>query len=328
VLPGLRVTLPALLDLDAVEAAERARMWSACALQLFPGLSVDHLPCRPTRGTLKHQTLGPGSLSYIQSPPVKLHYVPPELPQRHADAAFSIRVQLSGEVIASQHGRECRIGPGEICPLDEQFAFRVQSSCPSEMILVRMPRSALLAHHPHLMHCTATVLSAADPGTVLLRETVLNVLQVASHLSQQQRASAIAGIIQMMGMADFVAVGECAASSHWRMRSALTFVELSLFDPGLTASAVAAAQGISRRRLDILFRSALDAPIAAHILNRRLALTASFLLNPRRADQTVAQIAQAVGFTDPAHFTRTFKRRYGCSPGRWRLRHASAAAIS
>jgi AraC-like DNA-binding protein len=328
VLPALRVTLPALLDLAGVEAAQRVRMWSACALQVFPGLSVDHLPFHPTRGTLKHQTLGPGSLSYIQSPPVKLHYVPPDLPKGHAGAAFSIRVQLSGEVIASQHGRECRIGPGEICPLDEHFAFRVQSSCPSEMILVRMPRSAVLAHYPHLMHCTATVLSAGDPGTVLLRETVLNVLQVASHLSQQQRASAIAGIIQMMGMADFVAVGERAASSDWRMRSALTFVELSLFDPGLTASAVAAAQGISRRRLDMLFRSAIDVPIAAHILNRRLALTASFLLNPRRADQTVAQIAHATGFTDPAHFTRTFKRRYGCSPGRWRLRGASSAAMS
>ena len=110
-LPALRVTLPALLDLDAVEAAERARRWSACALQLFPGLSVDQLASQPAGGTLKHQTLGPGSLSYIQSPPVKLHYVPPELPHGHAGAAFSIRVQLSGEVIASQHGRQCRIGP-------------------------------------------------------------------------------------------------------------------------------------------------------------------------------------------------------------------------
>jgi AraC-like DNA-binding protein len=328
VLPALRVTLPALLDLDGVEAAQRARMWTACALQVFPGLSLDHLPRRPTCGTIKHQTLGPGSLSYIQSPPVRLHYVPPELVEGQVGAAFSISVQLSGEVTASQHGRECRVGPGEICALDEQFAFRSESSGPYEMILVRMPRSVVLAHHPHLMRCTAAVLNARDAGTVLLRETVLNVLQAASNLSQQQHAAAIAGIIQMMGIADFGAVSDCGVASDWRIRSALTFVELSLFDPGLTASAVAAAQGISRRRLDTLFRAAIDVPITAHILNRRLALTASFLRNPRRADQTVAQIAQAAGFADPAHFTRTFKRHFGCSPGRWRLQQASAVAVS
>jgi AraC-like DNA-binding protein len=314
------VTLPALLDLDAVEAAERARSWSACALQLFPGLSVDQLPFCPTLGTLKHQTLGPGSLSYIQSPPAKLHYTPPEREEGRSRAAFSMHVLLSGELIAAQHGRECRIGPGEICQLDERFAFRMESVGPCELILVRMPRAAVLAHHPHLTHCTATVLGAGDPGTILLRETVLNVLQVASNLSHEQRTSAIAGLIQMMGMADFAGGGERSGAAHWRIRSALTFVELSLFDPGLTASAVAAAQGISRRRLDMLFLAAIDASISAHILNRRLALAASLLLNPRRADQTIAQIAHAAGFTDPAHFTRTFKRRFGSSPGRWRER--------
>ena len=327
-LPALRVTLPSLLDLDAVEAADRVRVWSACALQVFPGLSVDRLPFRPTLGTLKHQTLGPGSLSYIQSPPAKLHYAPPNQEDGHSAAAFSITLQLSGELIASQHGRQCRIGPGEICPIDEHFAFRLENSRPCEMIILRMPRSAVLAYHPHLMHCTASSLDAGAPGTVLLRETVLNVLQVASHLSQEQRAAAIAGLIQMMGMIDFAAAGDRGAASHWRVRSALTFVELSLFESDLTAGAVAAAQGISRRRLDSLFRSAIGTPVTAHIWNRRLALAASFLHDPRRSDQTIAQIAHAAGFANPAHFTRTFKRRFGAPPRRWRQRADAAAAIS
>jgi AraC family transcriptional activator of tynA and feaB len=317
-----------LLDLDAVEAADRVRMWSTCAVQVFPGLSVDRLPFRPTLGTLKHQTLGPGSLSYIQSPPAQLHYAPPSLEDGHAGTAFSITLQLSGELIASQHGRQCRIGPGEICSIDEHFAFRLENSRACEMIVLRMPRAAVLAYHPHLTHCTATSFSAGAPGTVLLRDTVLNVLQVASHLSHDQRTSAIASLIQMMGMVDFAAAGDRSAASHWRVRSALTFVELSLFESGLTASAVAAAQGISRRRLDSLFLSALGAPVTAHIWNRRLALAATFLLDPHRADQTIAQIAHAAGFANPAHFTRAFKRRFGGAPRRWRERADSSAAFS
>jgi AraC-like DNA-binding protein len=324
--PALRVTLPALLDLESVAAADRVRLWSACAFRVFPGLSIDRLPFRPTLGTLKHQSLGSGSLSYIQSPPAELHYAPPNPKDGHAGSAFSVTVQLSGELAVSQHGRQCLISPGDVCPIDERFGFRLQTKIPCEMIILRLPRAAVLAHHPHLADHTATALNAGAPGTILLRNTVLNVMQVASHLSHEQGAAAIAGIIQMMGMADFVAVGDCSGASHLRVRSALTFVELSLFDPGLTASAVAADQGISRRHLDTLFLSGIGISVTAYIWSRRLALAASFLRDPRRSDQKVAQIAYAAGFANPEHFTRKFKRRFGCTPGRWRERRAGSAA--
>lgn len=323
----LQPTLPTLLDLDAVEAMERGSRWYSAALQVFPGLAFDRFSARPASGIFKHLPLGTGSLSYIHSPPAQLRYTPPG--PICSGPAFTLAIQLSGELIVSQHASRCRIGPGGVFTLDERFAFRLESALPCELVLVRMPRPAVLAQYPHVKSHTATAMSSGAPGTALLRETVLRMLSVAPSLQPSQRIAAIATIIQMLGMADF-GVSTDAGSRRVadRIRSALSFVELSLFEPGFTASTVAAAQGISRRRLDALFRLAVGEPVSAHIWNRRLALAATFLADPRQRDQTVAQIANAVGFNDPAHFTRTFKRHFGCCPKHWRQRHATTAATA
>jgi AraC family transcriptional activator of tynA and feaB len=324
-LKELQPALPTLLDLDAVEAMERAPRWHSNALQLFPGLAFDRFTARPASGVLKHLPMRNGSLSYIQSPPVQLHYTPPE-PMSSA-AAFTLAIQLTGDVVVSQHATRSRIRAGGLFTMDERFAFRLESSSPCEVVLVRMPRQAVLAHYPHVKSHTAMAMSSAAPGTALLRETVLRILSVAPSLQPGQRIAAMATIIQMMGMADFGAVADAGSRRVAdRVRAALSFVELSLFEPGFTASAVAAAQGISRRRLDALFRAAVGEPVSAHIWKRRLALAATFLADVRQRDQTVAQIANAVGFNDPAHFTRTFKRHFGCCPKHWRQRHCVPAA--
>lgn len=320
----LQPALPTLLDLNAVEAVERGPRWYSNALQVFPGLTFDRFSARPASGVFKHLALGAGSLTYIQSPPVQLRHAPPD--PICSGPAFSVAIQLSGELIVSQHAARARIGPGGVFTIDERFAFRLESAPPCELVVVRMPRQAVLAQFPHLKSQTAMAMSNAAPGTALLRETVLKILSVAPSLQPGQRMAALATIVQMIGMADFGISGDAGSRRVVdRIRSALAFVELYLFEPGFTASAVAAAQGISRRHLDALFRAAVGEPVSAHIWNRRLALAATFLADPRQRDQTVAQIANAVGFNDPAHFTRTFKRHFGCCPKHWRQRHSAAA---
>jgi len=318
----LQIALPTLLDLDTVEANEREPRWYSNAVQVFSGLELDRFSVQLMPGVFKHLPLGAGSLSYIQSPPIKLHYAPPEPGGDCPGSAFTLAIQLSGELVVSQHASRCRIGPGGVFTMDERFGFRLEALAPCELVLVRMPRQAVLAQHPHMKHSTATAMSTAAPGTILLREMVLRILNVAPGLSPGKRVAAIATIIQMLGMADFGTADEDGPrAAADRIRSALAFVELSLFEPGLTANAVAAAHGLSRRRLDELFLSAVGEPVSAHIWNRRLSIAAGFLADANRCDQTVAQISNAVGFANPAHFTRTFKRHFGCSPKRWRQQH-------
>ena len=103
------------------------------------------------------------------------------------------------------------------------------------------------------------------------------------------------------------------------MRRALDFIEFNLSVAGLTAEIVAQDQHISRRRLDQLMQESCGQSIAGHLWSRRLEQAATDLRDPLKIKLSVAQIAFANGFEDAAHFTRAFKKRFGSTPGQWRL---------
>ncbi|HEY1413331.1 MAG TPA: helix-turn-helix transcriptional regulator, partial [Rhodopila sp.] len=102
------------------------------------------------------------------------------------------------------------------------------------------------------------------------------------------------------------------------VRAALAYIDGSLADPELTATRVADAQTVSRRRLDQIMVEATGGSLSSHIWLRRLEQAASDLRDERFASKTVTQIAFAAGFEDVAHFTRAFKRRYRMPPRDWR----------
>lgn len=91
------------------------------------------------------------------------------------------------------------------------------------------------------------------------------------------------------------------------------FILTRLGDPRLDADSIAAAHHISTRTLHRLFR-ANEISVAAWIRELRLDHCRADLLNPRLADRPVRSIALEWGFSDPTHFSRTFKATYGLSP--------------
>ncbi len=310
-------SVSALLELVEFSPDERAQAWSTHAQEFFPGLSILRLPDPLAPGDMARFELGQGTLWRIHSPPVALQYQPPTpavacLPQ---PPSFGIVLLLAGGLLAGQSGRECELAAGSLCFLDARLGFRLESKEPTELIMVQMPGPAVLGTHPWLACRTATALLPEGPGTMLLRETVSGLARAAPLLGPPQRASALAGLIELLGVADLPCT---AADPGWRIRAALALIELRLADRDLSPRMVAAAQGISRRRLDELFQLALGRPVAAHIWHRRLMRASEFLCDAQHARQSVAQVADANGFEDAAHFARAFKRRYGMTPGQWR----------
>jgi len=164
---------------------------------------------------------------------------------------------------------------------------------------------------------TACALKDGSPGARLLRNTVLGLAGAAARLSQTQRAGALAGVLGMLGVLEQAHTPKGPVDR--RVLDALSYIELHLADRELSAVAIAGPLGISRRRLDDLFIAALGEPVSAQIWERRFAHAASLLRDPLRAQQCLKHIARASGFEDTTHFVRAFKRRYGQTPGKWRI---------
>jgi len=86
-----------------------------------------------------------------------------------------------------------------------------------------------------------------------------------------------------------------------------------------TISSLARRVGQSRTRLAERFRHFLGAPPMAYLTQWRLKLGAEIL---QSTEDSVAQVAAAVGYGSEAAFNRAFKRGFACPPAQFRRRHA------
>ena len=100
------------------------------------------------------------------------------------------------------------------------------------------------------------------------------------------------------------------------------YIHARLADPDLSPGAVADALHVSRRTLYAAFAETENG-IAAEIRRQRLE-RAHAMLGESAPPRSIAEIAAAVGFRNPAHFSRSFRAHYGTSPQEvraHRLRH-------
>lgn len=107
-------------------------------------------------------------------------------------------------------------------------------------------------------------------------------------------------------------------------------VERRLDDPDLTPARIASVEGISERYLQKLFEGT-GSSFTHYLRERRLQRTWADLSNPAEAQHSISEIAFRAGFNDSAHFSRTFRQRFGVSPRAFRQAEserqtASAAA--
>jgi acetamidase/formamidase/AraC-like DNA-binding protein len=104
-------------------------------------------------------------------------------------------------------------------------------------------------------------------------------------------------------------------------------IERELIDPELTPARVAQNEGISERYLQKLFEGIGD-NFSHYLRERRLQRACADLANSSEAHHTISEIAYRYGFGDSAHFSRTFRARFGLSPREFRHQNALRSAGS
>lgn len=98
-----------------------------------------------------------------------------------------------------------------------------------------------------------------------------------------------------------------------QLRTVKGFIRENLSDPELTLTAIAAHHGISVRYLHWLF-GRTHHTAAAYILDSRLNACHNDLLNPAMVHTAISDIAYRWGFNSAAHFSRSYRARFGESP--------------
>lgn len=215
---------------------------------------------------------------------------------------------LSGHEVVSQGGRTLRLAPGNVVVWDSELpaAFCAQDTLVKRSLLV--PKAALAEVGSRGALRTGAVLDVSAPAVLLLSHYLDGLSATLDTLPQEAVPAARNAAIELLAaalQADHVAPSSGAATRC----AAQTLIDRRLTDPELTPAVVARALGISTRSLHRAFEDSGET-VAGFIRTRRLARARDELL----AGHTVSQVARHWHFTDPSHFSRSFKRHFGVNP--------------
>lgn len=236
-----------------------------------------------------------------------------------------VSLTLSGRTAIAQGGRQSIQGIGDIVVCGSQPCV-VETGTNSRNLFVELPRERLERMLGPADLYTALRIGSELPSTRLTADFFEGLAGIYGDLDDDT-AVRMAGIGVDLIMASIAArLAQDVPRPLYGsviVQRAKAYIEANLGAATLDAPQVAAALGLSPRRLQELFQER-GQYVHGYIWERRLALAAARLADPQLDHMQIGTLAQACGFRSQAHFTRRFKEGHGLTPSEYRRMKAEA----
>jgi AraC-like DNA-binding protein len=184
----------------------------------------------------------------------------------------------------------------------------------TELLSLKFPEKELKERGIVSSPLGLVVPDARSNDTCALAEYMLMVASQSGGTSNSIR------VVQARHMADLVAVVAGDPSAVQRLSGidatltrAKAFIGQHLHDVDLDVNSIASSLGVSQSHLHRAF-AASDMTLMRYVWSCRLERAAELLASRGRRLVTIKEIAYRCGFENAAHFSRTFKERFGITP--------------
>ena len=224
--------------------------------------------------------------------------------------AHGLALTVSGEcVYRFSTGAALTAGPGDCVFLPQGSSYTVDFTRPTARDFVYAVNFRLAAAPdtgPFRVHLR-------DPEPTLAR--FQSVVQSWKTKRPGYRESALGDVYKILAaLKAEQAAAYAGGPLKARIAPALTAIAEGYTSPGLTDETLAAACGISVTYLRRLFLRATGLSPSETLRRARLTYARELLSS---SEFSVAEIAERAGFSDPAYFSRDFKKSTGLSPRAW-----------
>lgn len=305
-----------------VHARDRLAYWREMICDVFVGLDCTALAGGPFRGRIATQPASHVTFSDVDSQPQHVVRSRRQIAKSTEDY-FLASVQLAGEGVVVQDGREARLAPGDLALYDSTRPYVLHFEGDFRQLVLQAPRAALRARLGAADALTAVAVPGARGVGRLVSEALRGIAGEIAKVdgATAERLSENALDLLATGLGSVAPASAPAPSARraLHVRRIKAFVQARLDDPALSPASIAAAAGVTPRYLHRLFE-AEEESIGRWIWSARLERCRRDLADPAQAGRSVTDIAFAWGFNDLAHFSRSFRARYGCSPRAYRAR--------
>lgn len=235
---------------------------------------------------------------------------------------FLVLVQLEGSAEIEQRGAAFSVYPDSLAIIPGGMPYRLSFLESGKRLLLRIP---LTVFHERILGRQIRDFGAQvykGAGLVQITTDLLKSLVMqAGALSETEQHTVAEVTLDLVTavvhtQTDFGHIRHGSAQVA-RMSRILSYLEEHFAEHGLSPAKVAEANSVSTRHLHNLFQHS-GTTVTRWIWERRLKAAREDLLNPCLADRSITEISYNRGFSDSAHFSRTFKSRFGVAPSELR----------
>ncbi|QEE42391.1 MULTISPECIES: helix-turn-helix domain-containing protein [unclassified Methylobacterium] len=240
--------------------------------------------------------------------------------ENHRTDHLFVSMVLSGTVRSDQNDRSSTDRAGDFAVRDTNTPWTIEHSGHSEVLAIAIPRQRLEAALGPARIFAGLTVDGRQPVTILVRSFLSNLLREGDRLSAHSAERMVGVGIDLIVacLADRLAQ-EVPRPMYGTVvvQRARAFIEANLSDPSLDPPLIAAAIGVSLRRLQELFHER-GQHISDCIWQRRIETAAKRLADPGCAHLSIGALAYSCGFANQSHFSRRFKEYHSMAPSEYR----------
>ena len=228
---------------------------------------------------------------------------------------FRILLTARGRLGLQHFGHETTLEDGDFALLDDAAPYRIAfRESNNAMACVSVSPQTLRIYLP----APAGLCGLAMPVSAPMNNVVSTMLrglwdQVQHGLSAEQGQGLAKSLLQVVAAAYSLQHGgraERSVVAAARFTEIKQYIEMNLRNPDLGPTPIAAALGVSRRYVRLLFATQSDST-TAYIRRRRLQECAWELAQPLWQGRSITATASDWGFRSMAHFARAFRDHFG-----------------
>jgi AraC-like DNA-binding protein len=309
-----------------LDPRRKLAFWNDRACESFSPLVSDPVDIRAFNGSIARTAIGDLTLAEVYSEAQIVRHSRAHV-ARTRSSLFFLHLQMEGESISRQDGREAFLKSGDFTLCDSTRHYEIVFPGANRMLVLGIPDATLRRHIACPESLVAIPMQAANGvGSILSRFLRNYWVECQQELETAAAERVGVAILDLLGAA-YAEVPRAQSdrsslSTAHRIRI-INFIESHLHDPDLTPTRIAEACKMTPRYLHHLF-SDQDETVARYILRRRLEACSRALVSNAQRGRTVISIAFDYGFNSPTHFGRVFRTKFGMSPREYRLSNAAA----
>ncbi len=308
------------LTTDALAEKDRLPYWRDVVCATFVELECDGTGADDFFGSMANSAIGDIQISAVRSTSQIVSRTRSKIAASDHDY-FLLSLQTQGNGILEQSGRAALLGPGDFALYDTTRPYDLRFDGPFSQLVLRLPREIVAGRLAEAERCTALRI-AGNLGTGRLASMFIRQLHAEiDDIDPISVARLHASTVDLMAtaLAEQGGVGGTSTESHVLLRRRVSaFIDDHLGDPHLTCELIASAHRISERYLRKIFETSSQS-VSELIWARRLDQAKRDLADPLHRHVAVTAIGYDVGYKDSAHFSRSFKAKFGLTPREYRI---------